>query len=140
MKLTVRLKGGPGSGHYGHRGRPGKKGGSVAGIGVGSMYSRLDIKAEEQRAQRELAEAGKGAYMFDKYSSYMQGPLTDKDIETHYPKTLHNGRLAVAESIKIGPSQVPTKIAYNFYRGLYTVQEVSSMLGKPIKDDEESTW
>ena len=30
-KITIRLKGGPGSGHYGHTGRPGKVGGSSPG-------------------------------------------------------------------------------------------------------------
>jgi len=29
MKVVVKLKGGPGSGHYGHAGRPGKVGGSI---------------------------------------------------------------------------------------------------------------
>jgi len=133
MKLIVKLKGGPGSGHYGHRGRPGKKGGSAPGIGVGSMHSRLDIKAEEQRAQRELAELGKGSYMFDRHSTYMYSGLTDKDLETHFPKLIHNGKLAVADSIKIGASQVPTRIAYGWYRGLYTLDEVSSMLDRPIR-------
>lgn len=33
MRLTVRLKGGPGSGHRGHSGRPGKRGGSSPGRG-----------------------------------------------------------------------------------------------------------
>lgn len=33
MKLTIRLKGGPGSGHKGHAGRPGKHGGSLPGKG-----------------------------------------------------------------------------------------------------------
>ena len=30
-------KGGPGSGHYGHAGRPGKRGGSVPGKGGGGL-------------------------------------------------------------------------------------------------------
>lgn len=33
MNLSFRLKGGVGSGHHGHQGRPGKRGGSVAGGG-----------------------------------------------------------------------------------------------------------
>ena len=31
LQLTLRLKGGPGSGHRGHAGRPGSVGGSVPG-------------------------------------------------------------------------------------------------------------
>ena len=34
-KVIVRLKGGPGSGHHGHAGRPGKHGGSLPGKGGG---------------------------------------------------------------------------------------------------------
>jgi hypothetical protein len=40
MKLVVRLKGGKGSGHHGHSGRPGKVGGSVAGKGVGESTTK----------------------------------------------------------------------------------------------------
>jgi len=35
MMIRVRLKGGPGSGHRGHAGRPGKRGGSSPGTGAG---------------------------------------------------------------------------------------------------------
>lgn len=33
--MIIRVKGGPGSGHHGHRGRPGKRGGSLPGKSVG---------------------------------------------------------------------------------------------------------
>lgn len=36
MKLTFRLKGGAGSGNFGHAGRPGKVGGSASGSGIGT--------------------------------------------------------------------------------------------------------
>jgi len=36
MKFTLRLKGGPGSGHFGHKGRPGHKGGSLPKDGQAS--------------------------------------------------------------------------------------------------------
>lgn len=35
-KATIRLKGGPGSGHHGHAGRKGKRGGSEPGVGFAS--------------------------------------------------------------------------------------------------------
>lgn len=42
-KLTIRLKGGPGSGHFGHKGRPGQEGGSLpsdsSASAVGIDYS-----------------------------------------------------------------------------------------------------
>lgn len=37
--ISIRYKGGPGSGHHGHAGRPGKLGGSVAGAGGGAVFS-----------------------------------------------------------------------------------------------------
>ena len=48
MKITFRLpkehKGGSGSGHYGHAGRPGKKGGSLPGTGSGGGFASSAIK------------------------------------------------------------------------------------------------
>lgn len=35
MIIVVKLKGGPGSGHFGHAGRPGLRGGSLSGTGGG---------------------------------------------------------------------------------------------------------
>lgn len=35
--MIIKIKGGPGSGHYGHRGRPGIRGGSLPGKGGGSV-------------------------------------------------------------------------------------------------------
>ena len=43
MKLTLRYKGGPGSGHTGHAGRPGDVGGSTPGTGGTSFF---DLDAE----------------------------------------------------------------------------------------------
>lgn len=34
--MIIKIKGGPGSGHHGHAGRPGKRGGSLPGKGGGS--------------------------------------------------------------------------------------------------------
>lgn len=42
MKATIHLKGGPGSGHHGHRGRPGQRGGSVPGTGGSSAPMSLE--------------------------------------------------------------------------------------------------
>lgn len=43
MKFTIRLKGGPGSGHFGHKGRPGQEGGSLPRdlSSYGGSYSDL---------------------------------------------------------------------------------------------------
>lgn len=39
MKLTIRLKGGPGSGNFDHAGRPGKEGGSASGSSGGASVA-----------------------------------------------------------------------------------------------------
>ena len=43
MKLTIRLKGGPGSGFYGHKGRKGQEGGSLPRDASQSADSYLDM-------------------------------------------------------------------------------------------------
>ena len=48
FKLKVRLKGGPGSGNWGHAGRPGKVGGSAPGGGLGTIGARAGSTAEER--------------------------------------------------------------------------------------------
>jgi len=42
MKLTIRLKGGAGSGHHGHKGRPGEQGGSLPQGSSASAVSATD--------------------------------------------------------------------------------------------------
>ena len=43
MKATLVYKGGPGSGNFGHSGRPGKIGGSSGGSGGGKYYERDEL-------------------------------------------------------------------------------------------------
>jgi hypothetical protein len=40
-KLTIRLKGGPGSGHHGHAGRKGQEGGSLPGKSINSSTDTI---------------------------------------------------------------------------------------------------
>jgi len=51
-ELSLRLKGGPGSGHRGHSGRPGKRGGSVSGVGRSTLSPR-DYVGALPESQRE---------------------------------------------------------------------------------------
>lgn len=60
MKLIVVRKGGSGSGHYGHAGRPGEQGGSLPGDGDGkgstvSGYSSEDVKILEDNGFEKLS-------------------------------------------------------------------------------------
>jgi len=45
MKFKIRYKGGPGSGHRGHSGRPGKRGGSAPGTGGGAAGPPSELVA-----------------------------------------------------------------------------------------------
>lgn len=66
MKLKLVHKGGPGSGHHGHKGRPGKRGGSLPGKGrrgggvfsdnlVGNVLQDDDhVESSEGRARRKM--------------------------------------------------------------------------------------
>lgn len=55
-KLTIKLKGGPGSGHKGHAGRPGRRGGSAPGTGGNPVHASLskDGKYEERPTEGGL--------------------------------------------------------------------------------------
>lgn len=68
MKLKVRFKGGLASGHYGHRGRPGKRGGSLPGslfetkydtIGPTRVYHSTKTKAVISIIRHGLKRGGK---------------------------------------------------------------------------------
>jgi hypothetical protein len=57
IKVIVALKGGAGSGHYDHAGRPGKVGGSLPGKGVGaamSIHSGKDAKFRQAIAKNNI--------------------------------------------------------------------------------------
>jgi len=64
MKFLLTFKGGPGSGHRGHSGRPGKRGGSVAGTGglvKSTAADRAWVKSlskDEMNAVRGYMNAG----------------------------------------------------------------------------------
>lgn len=72
MKLRVRIKGGPGSGHHGHRGRPGKVGGSLPGKGGTAFGAVVPATLEEvsggtyfdnnERAEQHLREGLGGSW------------------------------------------------------------------------------
>lgn len=69
-KLTIILKGGPGSGHHGHVGRPGKRGGSLPGRG-GAPISAGGIDAiQKVMDDLELRPANEAATMYRGNSAY----------------------------------------------------------------------
>lgn len=56
-KLLVQVKGGPGSGNWGHTGRPGLRGGSGGGASTGGAGSVVTIKANANKASTEQIDA-----------------------------------------------------------------------------------
>lgn len=80
MKATIRFKGGPGSGHHGHRGIPGQRGGSLPGVGGDSVatvavnsktwYHKTTAEGREGILQEGYRKShnsifGSGAYFSD---------------------------------------------------------------------------
>jgi hypothetical protein len=55
-KLTIRLKGGAGSGHHGHRGRPGEQGGSLPAGSQASASSKVNLMWNELDSIRDLED------------------------------------------------------------------------------------
>jgi hypothetical protein len=51
MKFTIRLKGGAGSGHHGHKGRPGEQGGSLPGD---ALNSSIHLRGHEAAAMHDM--------------------------------------------------------------------------------------
>jgi hypothetical protein len=65
MKLTFRYKGGKGSGHHGHAGRPGKEGGSLPGIGItaAERYLRSEVgNLVDNISPKDIADFERGLH------------------------------------------------------------------------------
>lgn len=58
MKIIARYKGGPGSGHYGHAGRPGKRGGSAPGGGRDTQSNFNAVLLDDP----EIEDYGDGSF------------------------------------------------------------------------------
>ena len=60
MKAFLRLKGGSGSGHHGHSGRPGKRGGSLPGTGGDTDISSAITALERGMYDLKMSRKAKG--------------------------------------------------------------------------------
>lgn len=119
MKFTIRLKGGKGSGHHGHAGRPGKLGGSVAGHGgvsggVGSTrtlfssdkyrvtvkdkgdYDEATLEGFEDGMWKHYANANTSVYAMNKKKKYNDSELIS-DVIDNYANRTRNPREAREE-------------------------------------------
>ena len=80
-KLFLKLKGGPGSGNFGHSGRPGKRGGSSPG----GEFSAMNELKEGKRIRQKV----NGSYENGKIVNITSTHFTvdwDKDFSFTYPK------------------------------------------------------
>lgn len=81
MKVIIRFKGGAGSGHHGHQGIPGQRGGSLPGSGGTLDFSGYDV---DHRA-REWNDAAK--YVAQQLDSLIDGP---SNLSRASEKALHD--------------------------------------------------
>lgn len=70
IKLVVRLKGGPGSGHYGHSGRPGEVGGSKRGNSYRTPRNDRDELLKDYLTQVNTLRGNAGKSKGWAYNSY----------------------------------------------------------------------
>lgn len=163
MKATFRLKGGPGSGHHGHSGRPGKVGGSSGGGKVwggsqeqfdGEKVSKLQTgEIGEQLAETMLEEQfgvefrtlneGINNAPIDVAGDHMAvevktGLTTNGATAQHWRATL--GQFGKGERERVSKLSKPEKKEYLAFRRQQimerkysTVAKMSNMLGEPVK-------
>lgn len=87
--MIIKIKGGPGSGHHGHVGRPGKRGGSLPGKGGGSSGAAIPLY--------DTVDEIKGGVMGKGYFIRPDGKLIDISgemeggVDDHIGYTLASG-------------------------------------------------
>lgn len=111
-KLTLHFKGGPGSGHRGHAGRPGKRGGSLPGKGGGTSVKTVGVDLLTRYAE------------YLKPRNIWEYPKLVKDIKEHGIKTpltltvnvdtkqalLTQGNHRLAAARELGMKTVPVEL------------------------------
>lgn len=132
MKMIIRLKGGVGSGNFGHAGRKGKIGGSrsIGGIAVGKLYSGDEIDQEDKIATEKFLHIGKASYSLSSAGiGISRTKLSDTEIEHYFPKHVNNGKVHLSYEFKVHPDKISSRTAYNFMRGILSVKDVAEQLG-----------
>jgi hypothetical protein len=126
-------KGGKGSGHFGHRGRPGQIGGSVGGIPTSlgestKIYSLDEIKSEDQEAlakareyyaQQTLAIGGN----FMNPVNIVQWDRVPGGWNTYHPKAIHNFKVYLSKISGVLYGNISDELAARYGRGLLTTDE-----------------
>jgi hypothetical protein len=133
MKFVIKLKGGKGSGHFGHSGRPGKRGGSAPGGGkpIPVGWPWKDIQ-EEDRAARDLMERmGNVTYTLGGVKVVIYPPK-DKapahNWQALHPKAMHNYKAAIERDFRVPYDKIPDDIAEKFGKTIYTYDDTYDAL------------
>ena len=92
MKFTIRLKGGIGSGHFGHKGRPGEQGGSLP-KGESAYITQQPADKDVQVVLSKITRQWKG-YM----TIFRQTDLRSEAFDKIISKLLLDGNIEKKES------------------------------------------
>jgi len=96
VKFQLKYKGGPGSGHRGHSGRPGKRGGSVAGtdggglqvVGMGGkpahIFAEQVVSAQREELEKEALRVGEELWG-ESSTGLIHQPLGDNKVDAESP-------------------------------------------------------
>jgi len=126
---TATVEGGPGSGHYGHAGRPGKRGGSVASNVAMSIRTGRDAVARQKAASNRKPDRSKADQAKEKVKALKGKPL--KELTADQQELLVNYvKPAVVRAFKglgLPADMNPSELLYQAYfytdkeTGMYTV-------------------
>lgn len=117
--LTIKLKGGPGSGHFGHKGRPGQEGGSLP-RGILSTQTSEDLIRQANRTSRNTGAVGAKAIV----PKYVETIATPSDTILDF-----GAGKAAAHALRLrslGLNVTPYEFGDNSIPGLHNPDALSS--------------
>jgi hypothetical protein len=119
----VEKKGGAGSGHFGHAGRPGKVGGSSSG-----KFSDSELENEHKIAFEFASKYGATTGLYEEPHTIRWHESPKSWIELH-PKKIHNFKRRIVDEFGADYNKISDIIAMEFGRGLLTAEETKKTLG-----------
>ena len=112
MIIKVRFKGGPGSGHFGHIGRPGLRGGSLPGKGGGGKAPSLKVMHRGKETRPNEYEATWMALILRRHPTKVVSQLngivicdTEEDWREQYRKMVGEGDYKNCGGFYVGHSK-----------------------------------
>jgi hypothetical protein len=114
VKKELLLEGGPGSGYWGHKGRPGRRGGSVPGGGISAHTTGIEKRVYSRAMALKLRSKGITsasdalAYLRQKYPGQPEG---------RYQRALSKAGISGAMRDVTGKTEVQLKVAKDLGNG-----------------------